>query len=386
MKKRIKKTRKKDRLRVAYFVASMNPTQDGVSRVVYKWIECLKYRDIDCFFFTCTIPENRHKLKMHKVPGWEFPLYKDYKLALPTYNFFKKKISKFRPDIIHVNSPETLGHAALRYAEKNNIPVVATYHTHFTSYFKYYNMNMLEPLVWPYLRRFYNRCDKVYVPSKPMIKELKGHGLKKMEYLPHGVDMIAFNPKYRSIAWRKKNGVDKKIVILFVSRLVWFKDLRLFVDVYDRLKNNRNVAFVLVGKGPDQPELEKFMPKAKFLGHQTGTALSTAYASGDIFLFPSTTETFGNVVIEAMASGLPCVCANAGGPKGIICDGVTGYLSKPNNIDSFMKNINILLKNKKLRKKIADNGLEYARKQSWDNICDDLLKSYNDVIRRHGKK
>jgi glycosyltransferase involved in cell wall biosynthesis len=323
---------------------------------------------------------------MHKVPGWEFPLYKEYKLALPTTNSFKKRISQFKPDIIHLNSPETLGYAALKYAEKNDIPVVATYHTHFTSYFKYYHMDMLEPLIWPYLRRFYNRCDKVYVPSLPMMQELKSHGLKKIEYLPHGVDTKVFNPEYRSIAWRKKYGVDRKIVILLVSRLVWYKDLKLFVDIYDKLQNNNNVTFVLVGKGPDQPELEKLMPKAIFLGHQTGKALSTAYASGDIFLFPSTTETFGNVVIEAMASGLPCVCANVGGPKGIISDGITGYLSKPNDINSFMKNINMLLKSKKLRKKIADKGLEHAKAQSWDNICDDLVKSYNDVIMHHKKK
>jgi len=376
----------KDKLRVAYFVASMDPTQDGVSRVVYKWMECLKYRDMKCLFFTCIIPENKHQIQMHKIPGWKFPLYKDYKLALPTDNFFKKKIEKFKPDIIHLNSPETLGHAALKYAEKHNIPVVATYHTHFTSYFKYYNLSVLEPIVWPYLRKFYNRCDKVYVPSLPMIQELKNHGFKRMKYIPHGVDTKMFNPKYRSIEWRKKYGVNKKIVILFVSRLVWYKDLKLFVDVYNKLHNNRNVAFVLVGKGPDQKELEELMPKAKFLGHQTGKSLSTSYASSDIFLFPSTTETFGNVVVEAMASKLPCVCANAGGPKGIIHDGVTGYLSKPNNINSFMKNVNILLKNKKLREKIGDKALEYARAQSWDKICDDLIESYDEVIMHHKKR
>ena len=295
----------------------------------------------------------------------------------------RKIIRTIKPDIIHVNSPCPLGYAALTYAKKRKIPVIATYHTHFISYAKYYYLEILEPFLWLYTKGFYNNCNKVLVPSKSILSELRQHGLKRLEYLPHGVDTQAFNRSYRSIKWRKGYGIDNKIVLLYVGRLVWEKDLEVLADTYAKFESNRSLSFVIVGDGPIRQDLEKLMPKAIFTGKLIGKELSTAYASSDIFVFPSTTETFGNVILEAMISGLPCVAANKGGSKSAIKNNVTGLLAKPHDCKDFTKKVKYLIHHPKLRKQMAQHAVEYAEKQSWNLICERLFKEYYKLLNKN---
>jgi glycosyltransferase involved in cell wall biosynthesis len=195
------------------------------------------------------------------------------------------------------------------------------------------------------------------------------------------VDTDSFNPRFRSRDWRIRFGVDGRIVLLFVGRLVWEKDLRTLADAYRILKGGRNdLALVLVGDGPIRAELQIMMPDAIFLGYQSGVDLSTAYASSDAFVFPSTTETFGNVTIEAMASGIPPVCALAGGSAGIIDDGKTGLLTKPRDGFDLAAKIGQLADSLSMREKIGREAFAFAQQQSWERIFDRLLDSYDRVI------
>ncbi len=375
-------------MKVAYFAATMIKDQDGVARVIYHWIDYLKKNKIKNMFITGLNQKIKEEnLYVHQVPSVKFHQGKDkIPIAIPGQVFFYKRVHRFRPDIIHVNSPCSLGFAAINYAKWNHIPVVATYHTHFPHYLKYWHVENFESMGWLYLKRFYNQCDEVYVPEKTIMEELKSHGFKRLKLLPHGIDNKIFNKKFRSQKWRKEQGIGDKVVVMYVGRLIWEKDINDLAKIYSYLKKDKRMAFVIVGDGSARKELEAMMPTAKFIGKLTGKALSTAYASGDIFVSPSTTETFGNVTIEAMASGLACVCANSGGPKGIIQDGITGFLAKPHDIKDFVNKISYLISHPKQRIEIAKKGFEYASTQTWDKICDELFKNYAEVIENYKKK
>ncbi|RPI64545.1 MAG: glycosyltransferase family 1 protein [Ignavibacteriales bacterium] len=376
------------KLKIAYFAGSMKPGQDGVTRVLFKLVDWLNDKDIENVFISSLIPAaNEQMTKFLEVPSIAVPFYKEYKFAYPGYKKFESTLKLFKPDIIHINSPCSLGLAAIKYAERNGIPVVATYHTHFPSYAKYYNIKQLEFISWNYLRKLYNRCDRVLVPSITIMNELQEQGFKTTEYLPHGIDLNLFNNTYKSNEWKKSLNIKDKKVLLFVGRLVWEKDLRTLIEIYDLLTVLRDdMSFVLVGDGPIRKELEKNMPKAHFLGYKTGEELSTIYASSDLFVFPSTTETFGNVVLEAMASGTVPVCANRGGASSSIKNNHNGIICDAKNAIDFSKKILALINNQTELQRISENCIEYASKQSWDNIFSMQYQLYLDVIKHYSFK
>jgi phosphatidylinositol alpha 1,6-mannosyltransferase len=369
------------RLRVAYFAGTMRPGHDGVTRVLYRLIDALVETGIDSIFFSPIIPPaGSQPVPMYEVPSVRFPLYRDYRFAIPGQKHFEEKLAAFDPDIIHINSPCPLGYAAVRYARCSGIPVVATYHTHFPSYAKYYKIKALETFSWNYLKNLYNDCDRVYVPSEPIRKELRAHGFGTTEFLPHGVDTGMFNPVYRSDEWRTLHGCEGKAVLLFAGRLVWEKDLKTLAEAYRIIMARRNDAvFVLAGDGPVREELAALMPRAVFLGQLGGTALAAAYASSDLFVFPSTTETFGNVTLEAMASGVPPVCAREGGAYGFVKSGATGLLAEPRDGADLAAKIAFMLDRPEERKKMGKAALSFASEQSWERIFDRLFAGYVDL-------
>ncbi len=372
-------------LRVAYFAGTMKPGHDGVTRVLYRLAETLRERDVSSIFFSPLIPAPEEQpVPMVRVPSVVFPLHKEYRLALPSHSAFASQLRNFKPDLIHINSPCTLGHAAVRYAAMHGIPAVATYHTHFPSYASYYKIKPLEGMGWNYLRGLYNSCQRLYVPSRPIVDELMQHGIHNTYFLPHGVDTEAFHPNFRSMEWRESLGSAGRNVVLFVGRLVWEKNLRVLAEAYARIRARRSdVVFAIVGDGPIRGELEQMMPGARFLGYRSGEALATAYASSDVFVMPSTTETFGNVTLEAMASGIAPVCANAGGARGIIQPGVTGLLADPGDAQDLAEKLVLLLDNPGKRAELADQALRFARQQTWERIFDELFADYHTVIHEY---
>ncbi|HTR81710.1 MAG TPA: glycosyltransferase family 1 protein [Bacteroidota bacterium] len=368
-------------MKIAYFNANLKVGQDGVTRCIYRMADAVVERGHEAIAIASTLPAGPTPIPVFGVPSVVLPLQKSYRIAIPGYQSFAKYLQEFQPDILHINSPCTLGFAAVKYARHFGIPVVATYHTHFPMYPRYYNLTSLEDLAWRLLRRLYNNVDRTFVPTNPILHELRDHGIQRLQYLPNGVDTASFNPFYRSQEWRQKFGQGEKPIILFVSRLVWEKDLRILAQAFTELRSKRNdFEMVIVGDGHARQELEAMMPGAHFLGYQSGKPLAESFASSDIFVFPSTTETFGLVTLEAMASGLAPVAAKVGGAVEIIQEGRSGLFAEPLNSSDLAKKVEWFLDNPNHRKIIAEHALARAQEYRWESVLDKLFESYREVV------
>jgi glycosyltransferase involved in cell wall biosynthesis len=281
---------------------------------------------------------------------------------------------------VHLATPDLLGFRAMRWAQANDIQIVSSYHTHFTSYLKYYNLNMLELLGWKYLVWFYSQCKHIYVPSPSMADELNDKGITEgIRIWARGVHTDRFHPDKRDMEWRRSIGIqDDEKVVSFVSRLVWEKDLQTFVDTVKKLGNS--IKPLVVGDGPARKELERMLPEAHFTGFITGDELYRAYASSDIFLFPSDTETFGNVTLEAMSSGLPCVVADATGSRSLVESGVNGYLAPPRDTKEFAACVKKISRDDELREQMGKAARQKALVYSWENVNSKLLENYREAL------
>jgi len=279
-------------------------------------------------------------------------------------------------------SPTPMAFRAKRHAMALGIPVVASFHTHFVSYFRYYGIGRLEKFGWAMLRAFYDGCARVYAPSPSIISELVSHGIQGVELWSRGIDLEAFSPSRRDInAYPAGSSRDRAPILLLVSRLVKEKDLSDLVTV-DRILRARGVRFslALVGDGPMRGTLEKALPEAHFLGHRSGLELARFYASADVFVFPSTTETLGNVVLEALASGLPAVVVDRGGPQDLIQDGVNGFVARSNDPERIADALQPLLEDEGRRARFSAAARQSSLSRDWEVINGALLDSYSQVI------
>ena len=298
----------------------------------------------------------------------------------------RRRLEAFQPTLVHLATPDFAGYRALRWAQARGLPVVASYHTHFSSYLKYYNVSALEGLFWQYARWFYGQCEQVYVPSRSMAAVLRSHeiadGLRLWE---RGVDTDRFHPRHHDAAWRRRHGVtDDDVLVTFVGRLVWEKGLTVFADVVEGLARQGVAArSLIVGDGPARADLQARLPETIFAGHLDGEALSRAYASSDVFLFPSDTETFGNVTLEAMASGLPTVCADATGSSELVQHGVSGFLAPPGRSAAFLDHTAALVRDADLRTRMGERALLRADHYEWTSVLERLLGYYHEVLARH---
>ncbi len=370
-------------MKIAYFTESFLPNTDGVSHTFSRLIETLIENQIDFRFFSPFKPDtdDAWNEKVRKITSFTFPLYKKYKLALPIFDNPGEEIDQFKPDIIHVTAPTPLSRFGIKYAEKNDIPVVASYHTHFVSYFSYYGFQSMESLGWGILRWFHNQCVMNYAPSKSAAALLKEQGIKNVGLWERGIDVEMFSPEYRSETLRRKLGAEKIPILLFVGRLVKEKDLDDLVAVDKILRaDGYKYKLVVVGDGPMRQELQDKVPDINLPGYLLGRELSEMYASSDIFVFPSTTETFGNVVQEAFASGTPVIAVKAGGPGDLVLTGHNGLLAEPNNPEDFADKCKLLLRNDRFRKYLGNYARRDMLEKTWEKNNLRLIESYKDVL------
>jgi len=371
-------------MRIVYFTESLPPNTDGVERTLVHLVETLETEDVDYKFYSPFKPDDNHRWswRVRKILSIPFIFYTDYKLAIPYFHGLKAEIDKFNPDIVHVVSPTLLGIYGLQYAKKRNIKSVSSYHTHFVSYLSYYGFSkMFEEIGWQYLRWFYNQFDKTYAPSPSAVKELRSRNINNVELWQRGIKLDKFSPDFRNIEFRKSIEAENKTVLLYVGRLVKEKDLDDLIDANNILeKKGYDFRLVIVGDGPMREELHHKLPGAVLTGYKHGKELSEIYASADLFVFPSSTETFGNVVLEAFASGLPAVAVNKGGVADIINHGLDGFVAQPNSPKDFAWHIEIFLNNYDTLKRMGNIARETAKKYSWDTVNRRLLNSYENVI------
>jgi glycosyltransferase involved in cell wall biosynthesis len=371
--------------RIALFTGNYNHVTDGVSLTLNRLVAYLEQQDIDVLVFGPTVedPPIQHAGELISVPSIAMPGRPEYRISTALPKDVRRKLRAFKPNLIHIATPDVLGFWALQYAQKHKIPVVASYHTHFGSYLKYYGMHLLEGGLWRYLKWFYSHCRHIYVPSESMAEVLRSHGISNgLKQWERGVDVTRFNPGCRSLEWRRSLGIaDDEVVVTFVSRLVWEKGLDVYADVIEGLQQ-KGIPHrrVIVGDGPVREELEDRLSDTIFTGHLTGDELAQAYASCDVFLFPSETETFGNVTLEAMASGLPTVCADATGSRGLVRHEGTGFLAPSGDRETFLDYTARLVQDHDLRSKMGRAALAESAHYAWGLVLARIVKYYNEIL------
>ncbi|HKJ68419.1 MAG TPA: glycosyltransferase family 1 protein [bacterium] len=375
-------------MKVAYFTESLPPNMDGVSHTLLQISKYMDSNGVDLRFLSPFKPDESHWLcdRVRQVRSIPFPMYTAYRVSFPIFENLDDYLDEFQPDLIHVISPTPLCIYGLRYARDRQLPAVGSYHTHFVSYLKYYGFGQLESIGWRYIRWFYNQCRRVYVPSMSVREDLQAKGVRNIHVLPHGIDTARFSPEYRSNRIRRYLvGKEDIPVLLFVGRLVKEKDLAELVTV-NKLLQEKGFRFkmVFIGDGPMKQELQKQLPDAHFTGTLTGNELSQWYASSDLFLFPSTTETFGLVVQEAFASGIPVIGVRKGGVENLIQEGVNGFLTEPNTPPEFTEKVQQLLEDPDLRRRLGHNARALVMQHSWDTVNQELLESYYALTTKDG--
>ncbi len=371
--------------RIALFAGAYNHIADGVALTLNYLVDYLERRDIPARVFAPTVgdPALDHAGTLIPVPSVPFPGRSEYRCTLGLTPSVRKKLKAFEPTLIQISTPDLLGLQALRFGQSAEIPVAGTYHTHFASYLKYYHLDLLEPVVWRYLRHFYQRCDHVYVPTTTMMDVLRSHSIESgLRLWQRGIDVDRFNPSYRSTSWRQAHEIDEEeVVVTFVSRLVWEKGLDTYADVIKCLeRQDIPHQSLIVGDGPAREDLEARLPNTTFTGFLRDEALAHAYASSDVFLFPSDTETFGKVTLEAMASGLPTVCADAAGSRDLVETEETGFLCPPENTDAFTERVRRLVVNSSLRREMGRAAYERAQDFARDQVHAELVQHYDELL------
>jgi phosphatidylinositol alpha 1,6-mannosyltransferase len=369
-------------MRIAYFTEVLPPFVDGVTHTLTHLKASLVEDGHEFIFLSPVVPGvDGWRGKVVEIISVPFPFYTKYRVGLPAFHDIRSALDNFKPDIVHIVSPFFMGMAAYNYAKERGIPAVNSYHTRFVSYLKYYGFSYLEWFGWDYLRWFYNKAAMTFVPSTTTIRELEAHGFERLSLWQRGIDTSRFSPLFADRNLHEHWSPDGSPVALYAGRLVKEKDIETLISAYQILKS-KDIAFklVFVGDGPLREELASALPDAILAGFKSGEDLSRAYASADLFVFPSTTESFGNVVLEAQASGLPCIVASEGGVMDLVRDGETGFQTKPKDAFDLASKMEILLTNEILRNSLSLRAREYASEKSWREVNRALFRGYEELI------
>ncbi len=379
-------------MRVAIFTDTFLPDVNGVAKTLGKWADYLEKNQIPCKVFApnynmMNMFEAEQDVLVKRFLSIPFILYPECRLTIANPLSMNRAIDDFAPTLIHVATPFTMGLYGQRYAYSRNIPLVASYHTHFDQYLSYYNIRWLENAYWKYMQWFHQDCEKVFVPSESTRQYLLERGFSDLEIWSRGIDLAKFYPLVDRQAVLQECRIDEdEFVILYVGRIAPEKDMDVLIETFEtlpkRIRNNAHL--VIAGDGPMYRGLvatnEKTLnSRITYLGFTEGAALQRWYAAADIFLFPSPTETFGNVILEAMASGTPVIGAAQGGVQDIIEEGVTGLLCPAGDVQAFRAAVVKLYDDSALRARIAQEALAYSRLKSWDSIFAQLLLHYQQI-------
>jgi phosphatidylinositol alpha 1,6-mannosyltransferase len=374
-------------IRVALVSGNYNCVRDGANKALNRLVDYLLRQGVHVRVYSPTIdhPAFEATGDLVSLPSLPIPLRPEYRISLGLPPHVRKDLADFAPNVVHVSSPDISAHRAVSWARPRAIPAIASVHTRFDTYLAYYNLQNLEPMVRAILRRLYLRCDAIVAPSESMASVLRAQRMNRdISIWTRGVDRDQFNPGRRDMEWRRSMGIgDDEFVVLFLGRIVMEKALDVFSDAMDVLAEKGVKHRVLVvGEGPARPWLEERLPDAVYAGHLAGDDLARAVASADVLLNPSVTEAFGNVTLEAMASGLPVIAVNATGATNLVTHGVTGFLAEPGDYETIADELATYGRDPSIRQKHGQAGLKVAKGRDWDQINSAVLRTYNRVIER----
>jgi len=372
-------------LRVALFSGNYNYVRDGANQALNRLADYLLRNGAAVRVYAPVVenPDFEATGDLVGVPSMPIPGRSEYRLPLGLSAEVRKDLAAFAPNVVHVASPDPAGHRAITWGRKHGVPVLASVHTRFETYPRYYHMAFLEPLAVAIMRRFYRRCDAMVAPSESTAEVMREQRMGfDIGIWSRGVDREMFDPSRRDLAWRRSLGIDDdKFTIGFLGRVVVEKGLNVFADTMAQLRERGVPHRVLVvGEGPAKAWFAERVPEASFTGMLTHGDLGRAVASMDMLLNPSVTETFGNVTLEAMASGLPVVAARATGTNSLVVDGETGTLCEPGDIPAFADAVTAYIADPGLRQKHGAAGEARSRAYTWDAINSVVADTYRRIV------
>jgi glycosyltransferase involved in cell wall biosynthesis len=372
-------------LRVALFSGNYNYVRDGANQALNRLVGYLLSHGVQVRVYSPTVdhPAFPPTGDLVGVPSLAIPGRSEYRMPLALPRRVRRDLEQFNPNLVHVSSPDIVGHRAVTWARKRKTAVVASVHTRFDTYLAYYRLQALEPLARDIMRRFYQRCEVVLAPAESTAAILRAQRMNRDIWIwARGIDRDQFNPERRDMEWRRSLGIsDDEMAIAFLGRVVMEKGLDVFADAihaFERLGIRHRV--VVIGEGPARPWFEQQLPQGIFLGQLTGNDLSRALASTDVFLNPSITEAFGNVTLEAMACALPVIAAEATGATNLVRSGVTGTLVDGTEPDEFAAALADYARDPDLRRRHGEAGLAIARTMDWDSINSTVIRAYKHAI------
>lgn len=365
-------------MRIVYFTETFLPKIDGVVTRLTRTLDCLSDLGHEALIFAPHNPPDEYKgHRIVNVPALSFrPWYPELFLGLPRPRL-GRELDRFAPDIVHVVNPVVLGLWGTAIAKQRNLPLLASYHTNIADYAPHLKLSFLTGITRTFLRDVHNQAHVNLCTSQPMVNSARGLGINRVRLWPKAVDTERYHPKFFSVEMRNRltDGHPDDPLMLYVGRLSHEKRLDW---LYAPITQLGNVRLAFIGSGPAEAHLKNRFKDTNtvFMGYMSGGALAEAYASADVFAFPSDTETLGFVAMEAMASGIPAVGARAGGIPDVIEHGKNGLMFTPGDLGDLTDQLKLLLFNPFLRKQLGQHARRDAEKWSWKAATEKLVDFY----------
>lgn len=372
-------------MRIVYFTDTYYPEINGVANTLSRLHEYLDRQGIEHIFFAPEYADEAAEHEVYRFKGFQIPFSPNSRLAvmMPYHSAIKKKVMDYKPDLIHIVTEFTMGQEGLRVARETGIPVVMSYHTNIEQYLEYFHAKLLEKPVRSYFKKFHSYACLNLCPSMQTLKQLAKQGYQNLDLWTRGVDTQLYHPDKKSGKWRKQFG-EEKFICLYVGRLSFEKGLDYYLETIKELNQEglgKSMEFIFAGDGPYRETLENCgIENVRLTGFVRGELLAELYADADAFIFPSGTETFGNVLLEAMASGLPCVCVDKGGVTDFAKDGINATVVPYHDGKALFRAIKRLVQSPLLRERLSMGALHTARERNWNSVMENLVHSYEAVV------
>jgi len=375
-------------LRIAVVTETWPPEVNGVAMTLAKLVQGLSHRNHDVQLIRprqtkTDSPMSDSSLEEVLMRGMPIPRYPELKLGLPSKKTLVKTWTLRRPDVVHIATEGPLGWSALQAAKVLKLPVTSDFRTNFQSYSKHYGVGWLRKPIVAYLRKFHNATACTMVPTRELMRTLSQNGFANLKVVSRGVDTKLFNISKRDTSLRSSWGAtDDTKVLISVGRMAPEKNLDQVLKTYEALKSTGQAfKLVMVGDGPLKDQFQKRYPEIIFPGMLTQSNLAAYYASSDLFIFPSQTETFGNVTLEALASGIPVLAFDCAAARDWVQTGVNGWLVAENNPEGFAAQAVTIFNSKDLLEKITQSTRQQVVHLDWDQIAEQVESVFWDAIR-----
>jgi glycosyltransferase involved in cell wall biosynthesis len=371
-------------LRLALVTETFPPEVNGVARTLGRWVEAFRERGHEVLVLRPKQADERSRPEL--VQALPLPFYSKLRFGVTSPWRMRGLLQRYQPDLIHIATEGPLGWAVLFASQMLRLPVVSSFHTNFDQYLSHYGLGLLSWAAGAYLRWFHNQTLATFVPSEGTRRRLEREGMQRVEIWSRGVDARAFDPRFRNHALRAEHGLtDGDVLLTYVGRLAVEKNLPALLSAFTRLREHlpaeqaARVRLALVGDGPLYPQLERArIPGVILAGERHGQDLARWYASGDVFVFPSQSETFGNVILEAQASGLPVIGFDCQAVNERITPEADGLLVPVDG--DLAPAMARLCREESLRRAMADASRHKAEAQTWPAIFDALERRYHTLV------